>query len=233
MSDSGKFPYWSVVKFDLIVKEFEPAFMAYYDDHIIELAAREGFARSWRTRELRKAPNEGLLEQEFCQIYHISDPQLFKNSTPNAPVKPATESEQWRRDLMNWGRVFYRTLASVEKDTRAGRCWARFEVNFQGKPEDEVAFRADHARHMAEVLKLAGIHRGWQLQHHPHDLQIGPAPAGKYMAVYEVDAPENIFDPSLGAERMPWESKAWGQQTVSVQRHFAALILAVTAAAKS
>jgi len=233
MINTTRFPYWSIVKFDLICKEFEPEFMTYFDAHIIELAAREGFAQSWRTRELRRAPNDGLLEQEFCQTYQIDRPERFTGSTPSRPVAPATHKEPFRRDLVNWGRAFYRTLNSIEKDNRQGACWARFELNFQGKPADESRFVANHARHMADVLKLPGVHRGWQLQHHTHELQIGADPVGRYMAVYEVDAPENIFDPSLGAERLPWESDRWGQQTKSVQRHFASMLLTALAPAKS
>jgi len=233
MSDIRKYPYWAVVKFDLIVKEFEPEFMAYFDDHIRELAERVGFIRAWRTRELRHAPNEGLLEQEFCQIYQIDDPARFTGSTPSRPVAPATHKEPFRRDLVNWNRPFYRVLSAPEKDSRSGSCWARFEVNFRGRPAHEAAFERDHARHVARVLELSGIHRAWQLKHVAHELQIGPNPVGRYMTVYEVDAPENVFDPSLGAERLPWRSAKWDVQAASLARHFSRLLLAVKATNKS
>jgi hypothetical protein len=43
---------------------------------------------------------------------------------------------------------------------------------------------------------------------------------GKYMYLYEADAPENVFDPSLGEERLPLEA---GQEFAG--RHFARLLL--------
>ena len=77
---------------------------------------------------------------------------------------------------------------------------------------------AQHLKHMLEALP--GIHRAWQLQHAPHPAQIGPDPVGKYMNLFEVDAPENLFDTSLGEERLPLSA---GQE--SAGRHFARLLL--------
>ena len=70
------------------------------------------------------------------------------------------------------------------------------------------------------MLELPGIHRAWQLQHAPHPAQIGPDPVGVYMNLYEADAPENLFDPSLGEERLPFKA---GQEFAG--RHFARLLL--------
>ena len=144
---------------------------------------------------------------------------LFK-SFPQEPPPPVREKEPWRRDIGNWGRVFYRVLSLVEKDTRAGRCWARCESNFRGTAADESRFHSDNAQHVKRVLELPGIHRAWQLQHAPHPAQIGADPAGKYMNMYEADAPENLFDPSLGEERLPLKA---GQEFAG--RHFARLLL--------
>ena len=76
------------------------------------------------------------------------------------------------------------------------------------------------AQHLKHVLQLPGVHRAWQLQHALHAAQIGADPVGKYMNLYEVDAPENIFDPSLGEDRLPLEA---GQEFAG--RHFARLLL--------
>jgi hypothetical protein len=134
------------------------------------------------------------------------------------------EKEPWRRDIVNWGRVFYRVLSLIEKDARAGRCWARCEYNFRGKVDksasEESQFQSESAQHLKHVLQLPGIHRAWQLQHAPHPAQIGSAPVGKYMNLYEVDAPENLFDPSLGEDRRPLKA---GQEFAG--RHFARLLL--------
>ena len=125
MVDIKAFPYLCFVRFDLTNKEFDRQFNIHFDEHIQELADRPGYSTAWRTQELRGSGNEGVMEQEYQQIYAINDPGLFK-SFPHNPPSPVTESEPWRRDLGNWGRVFYRVLALLEKDPRAGRCWKDF-----------------------------------------------------------------------------------------------------------
>src|SRR4029078_4329430 len=105
---------------------------------------------------------------------------------------PVNEKEPWRRDLANWGRVFYRVLSLVEKDARAGRCWVRCESHFRGTTAKEARFQAESAQHLKRVLELPGIHRAWQLQHAPHPAQIGPDPRGRYMQLYEIDATEKL-----------------------------------------
>jgi hypothetical protein len=131
------------------------------------------------------------------------------------------ENEPWRRDLRDWGRVFYRVHALVEKDTRAGRCWARCESNLHSASQEEVArFQRAAAEHLKRVLELPGIHRAWLLEHAPHAAQIGADPVGRYMSLYEIDAPENLFDPSRGEDRLPLEA---GQELAG--RHFARLLL--------
>lgn len=219
MVDIKAFPYLCFVRFDLPNKEFDREFNIHFDDHIQELADRPGYSTAWRTRELRGSDNEGVMEQEYQQIYAISDPALFK-SFPQDPPAPVMEKEPWRRDLRNWGRVFFRVVAAVEKDTRAGRCWARCETNYRGTAEEESRFRAASAQHLKRVLELPGIHRAWQLEHVPHAAQIGANPIGKYMQLYEADAPENLFDPSLGEDRVPLTA---GQEFAG--RHFARLLL--------
>jgi hypothetical protein len=219
MVDIKAFPYLCFVRFDLPSKEFDRQFNIHFDDHIQELANRPGYSTAWRTREMRGGDNEGVMEQEYQQIYAISDPALFK-SFPQNPPPPVTEKEPWRRDIANWGRVFYRVLSLVEKDARAGRCWARCESNFRGTPAAEARFQSDSADHMNYVLELPGIHRAWQLQHAPHHAQIGPDPVGTYMNLYEADGPENLFDPSLGEERRPLKA---AQDFAG--RHFAHLLL--------
>ena len=220
MVDIKAFPYLCFVRFDLVHKEFDRQFNIHFDDHIQELADRPGYSTAWRTRELRGGPfhdSEGVMEQEYQQIYAISDPGLFKSFPPDPPP-PVMEKEPWRRDIRNWGRVFYRVLCLIEKDARAGRCWARCESNFRGT--EEIQFQSKSAQHLKHVLELPGIHRAWQLQHAPQPAQIGPDPVGKYMNLYEVDAPENIFDPSLGEDRLPLKA---GQEFAG--RHFARLLL--------
>jgi hypothetical protein len=219
MVDIKAFPYMCFVRFDLVEKEFDREFNLHFDEHIQELADRRGYSTAWRTRELRGGDNEGVMEQEYQQIYAINDPGLFK-SFPQDPPPPVTEKEPWRRDIRNWGRVFYRVLSLIEKDPRSGRCWARCESNFRGTAAEESRFQAENAQHLERALELPGIHRAWQLQHAPHPAQIGPDPTGKYMSLYEADAPENLFDPSLGEERLPLKS---GQQFAG--RHFARLLL--------
>jgi len=219
MFDIKTFPYLCFVRFDLPNKEFDREFNIHFDDHIQELADRPGYSTAWRTRELRGSDNEGVMEQEYQQIYAISDPALFK-SFPQDPPAPVMEKEPWRRDLRNWGRVFFRVVAAVEKDTRAGRCWARCETNYRGTPEEESRFRAASAQHLKRVLELPGVHRAWQLEHAPHAAQIGANPIGKYMQLYEADAHENLFDPSLGEDRVPLTA---GQEFAG--RHFAKLLL--------
>jgi len=226
MVDIKAFPYMCFVRFDLVGKEFDRQFNIHFDDHIQELADRPGYSTAWRTQELRGGPyhdSEGVMEQEYQQIYAINDPGLFK-SFPQDPPPPVMEKEPWRRDIGNWGRVFYRVLSLIEKDARAGRCWARCEMSFRGQmgksAADESRFQSDNARHMKRVLELPGIHRAWQLQHAPHPAQIGPDPVGNFMNLYEADAPENLFDPSLGEDRLPL---AAGQEFAG--RHFARLLL--------
>ena len=226
MVDIKAFPYLCFVRFDLVHKEFDRQFNVHFDDHIQELADRPGYSTAWRTRELRGGPfhdSEGVMEQEYQQIYAISDPGLFK-SFPQDPPPPVMEKEPWRRDIGNWGRVFYRVLSLIEKDARAGRCWARCEYNFRdqvGKSASgETQFQSESAQHLKHVLELPGIHRAWQLQHAPHAAQIGPDPVGNYMNLYEADAPENLFDPSLGEDRLPLKA---GQEFAG--RHFARLLL--------
>ena len=219
MVDIHAFPYLCFVRFDLPNKEFDRQFNQHYDEHIQELADKPGYSTAWRTQELRGADNQGVMEQEYQQIYAINDPALFK-SFPQNPPPPVTESEPWRRDLTNWGRVFYRVLSLVEKDPRAGRCWVRCESVFRGSGAEEHEFQSKSAQHAKRVLELPGIHRTWQLQHAPHPAQIGPNPAGNYMILYEVDGPENLFDPSLGQDRLPLTA---GQDFAG--RHFARLLL--------
>ncbi len=218
MVDIKAFPYLCCVRFDLMNKEFDRQFNIYFDDHIQELADRPGHSTAWRTRELRDADNAGVMEQEYQQIYAINDPELFK-SFPQNPPPPVPEKEPFRRDIGNWGRVFYRVLALEEKDARAGRCWARCEVNLRGNATQDSRFQADAVAHLKRVLELPGIHRAWLLQHAPHAAQIGPDPAGTYMHLYEADAPENLFDPSLGVERLTFQA---GQEIAG--RHFARLL---------
>jgi hypothetical protein len=221
--DIKAYPYMCFVRFDLTNKEFDRQFNIHFDDHIQELADKPGYSTAWRTRELRGGPyndSEGVMEQEYQQIYAIADPALFK-SFPQNPPPPVMEKEPWRRDLGNWGRVFYRVLSHIEKDPRAGRCWARCESNVRGGAAEHTRFHAESAQHLKLVLeKLPGIHRIWQLQHAPHPAQIGPDPAGTCMSLYELDAPENLFDPSLGEERLPLKA---GQEFAG--RHFARLLL--------
>jgi hypothetical protein len=206
------------VRFDLVEKEFDRQFNEHFDAHIQELADRPGYSTAWRTREMRAADNAGLLEQEYQQIYAISDPALFK-SFPQTSPPPVTVTEPWRRDLSNWGRVFYRTLKLAEHDARAGRCWARCESVARGAAEAE-RFAAEAARHLDRVVKnLPGVHRAWLLQHAPHPAQIGPDPSGNFVHLYELDSPENLYDPSLGEERVPLEC---GQTPAG--RHFARLL---------
>ena len=215
------YPYLCFVRFDLVNKEFDRQFNTHFDDHIQELADRPGYSTAWRTQELRGGPfhdSEGVMEQEYQQIYAISDPGLFK-SFPQDPPPPVMEKEPWRRDLGNWGRVFYRVLSLIEKDARAGRCWARCEYNFRSQAE-ATQFQSRNAQHLKRVVDLPGIHRAWQLQHAPHPAQIGPDPVGVYMNLYEADAPENLFDPSLGEDRLPLTA---GQEFAG--RHFARLLL--------
>ncbi len=215
-----RFPYFCFVRFDLANKEFDHQFNRHYDAHIQELADKPGYSTAWRTQELRSAANAGVMEQEYQQIYAISDPALFK-SFPQNPPPPVTEHEPWRRDLGNWGRVFYRALALLEHDARDGRCWARCEYNFRGAAAGQADFQSASARHVQRIIsELPGVHRAWQLQHVPHPAQIGPDPAGNYMHLYEVDAPENFFDPGLDEERLPL---AAGQEFAG--RHFARILL--------
>ena len=77
----------------------------------------------------------------------------------------------------------------------------------------------DLQEHPSLFMMRAGVTPVWQLRHAPHPAQIGRDPAGDYMLLYELDAPENLFDPSLGRERVPL---AAGQ--ASAGRHFARLI---------
>jgi hypothetical protein len=220
MVDIEAFPYLCFVRFDLVHKEFDREFNRHFDAHIQELADRPGYSTAWRTRELRGNDNAGVLEQEYQQIYAIADPALFK-SFPQDPPPPVPESEPWRRDLSNWGRVFYRVLSLAEKDARAGRCWARCEFNIRGTDAEHARFQSTGAQHLrAAVDALPGVHRGWQLRHAIHPAQIGADPVGTYMHLYELDAPENLFDPSLGADRI---ALAAGQELAG--RHFARLLL--------
>lgn len=219
MVDIKAYPYLCFVRFDLVEKEFDRQFNLHFDAHVQELADRPGYSTAWRTRELRGADNKGVMEQEYQQIYAINDPGLFK-SFPQDPPPPVMESEPWRRDIRNWGRVFYRVLSLIEKDTRAGRYWARCESNFRGTAAQQEDFRSESAQHLKRVLELPGIHRAWQLQHVPHAAQIGPDPVGKHMNLVEADAPENLFDPSLGEDRLPLKA---GQEFAG--RHFARLLL--------
>jgi len=215
--DIKAYPYLCFVRFDLPNKEFDRQFNIHFDDHIQELADKPGYSTAWRTKELRGSDNDGVMQQEYQQIYAINDPALFK-SFPQNPTPPVMEKEPWRRDLTNWGRVFYRVLSLVEKDNRAGRCWARCESNFRGA--DQSRFQSESAQHLKRVLELPGVHRAWQLQHAAHPAQIGPDPMGNYLNLYELDAPENLFDPSLNEDRLPLKA---GQEFAG--RHFARLLL--------
>lgn len=223
MVDIKTFPYMGIVRFDLLNKEFDQGFNKHFDEHIQELADKPGYSTAWRTREIRGSGNDyyndGIMEQEYQQIYAITEPGVFK-SFPSNPPPPAHEKEPWRRDMSNWGRVFYRVLSLVEKDPRAGRCWVRCDYNFRGSAEQENRFVTDNAQHIQRVLALPGVHRAWQLQHAPSPAQIAADPAGKYMNLYEIDAPENLYDPSLGEERLPLKA---GQEFAG--RHFARLLL--------
>jgi hypothetical protein len=223
MVDIKAFPYLGFVRFDLTNKEFDRQFNIYFDDHIQELANKPGYSTSWRTKELRSVDyfgyNAGQLEQEYMQIYAIREPGLF-SSFPSNPQPPVMENVPWRRDLGNWGRVFYRVLALTEKDTRAGRCWARMEYHFKGPAEAEAKFQADTAQYLKHVLELPGVHRVWQCQHVPTPAQIGSDPVSKYMNLLELDAPENLYDPSLNEDRLPLNA---GQEFAG--RHFARLLL--------
>lgn len=222
MVDIKAFPYLGFVRFDLPNKEFDRQFNSHFDDHIQELADKPGYSTAWRTKEIRGADfnyNEGLLEQEYQQIYSIREPGVF-SSFPSNPPPPVMEKEPWRRDLCNWGRVFYRTLSLIEKDNRAARCWARCEYHFKGAEAAQRQFQSDTAAHLTRVLELPGVHRIWQLQHAPTPAQIGADPVSQYMNLFELDAPENLFDPSLGEDRLPLKA---GQEFAG--RHFTRLLL--------
>ena len=220
MMDIAAYPYLCFVRFDLPNKEFDREFNVHFDDHIQELADRPGYSTAWRTQEMRGADNDGVMEQEYQQIYAIEDPALFK-SFPQDPPPPVMEKEPWRRDLRNWGRVFYRVLSLTEHDERAGRCWARCESSISGSEPERARFESASAQHVKHAIEaLPGIHRAWQLRHAPHAAQIGPDPRGNYMTLYELDAPENLFDPSLGEERFRLNA---GQEFAG--RHFARLLL--------
>ena len=220
MIDIKKFPYLAFVRFDLVNKEFDAPFNRYYDAHIQDLADKPGYSSSWRTREMRDSYNDGFMEQEYMQIYTLNDPALFK-SFPQNPPPPVKDSEPWRRDMGNWGRVFYRTRSLLEKDGRAGGCWARIEYRVEGSEAEHTKFQAASADHLQNLLTmLPGVHRIWQLRHTPNAGQIAGDPAGHYMNLFELDAPENLFDPSLGKERLPLQA---GQQDVG--RHFTRLLL--------
>jgi hypothetical protein len=111
-------------------------------------------------------------------------------------------------------------LSLSEHDPRAGRCWARCEVSFRGADAERTRFESAGAQHLRHVLeKLPGVHRAWQCRHAAHDAQIGPDPAGNYLFLYELDAPENLFDPSLGKDRLAFDG---GE---NAGRHFARLLL--------
>jgi hypothetical protein len=159
------------------------------------------------------------MEQEYQQIYAITKPELFA-SFPSNPPPPVNEREPWRRDMSNWGRVFYKVLSHAEKDLRHGRCWARCDYNFTGTADALARFKADSAAHLKRVLELPGVHRAWQLEHAPTPAQIAADPVGKFMLLYEIDAPENLYDPSLDEDRLPLNA---GQQFAG--RHFARLLL--------
>ncbi len=223
MADIKAFPYLGFVRFDLTNKAFDRQFNIHFDDHIQELANKPGYSTSWRTQEMRSVEtfnyNAGLLEQEYMQIYSIREPGVF-SSFPSNPPPPVMEKERWRRDLGNWGRVFYRVLGLTEKDNRAGRFWARMEYHFKGTGDAEAKFQADTAQHLKRVLELPGVHRIWQLQHAPAPAQIGVDPAARYMNLLELDAPENLFDPSLNEDRLPLNA---GQEFAG--RHFTRLLL--------
>lgn len=223
MVDIKAFPYMGFVRFDLLNKEFDRGFNRHFDEHIQELADKPGYSTAWRTRELRGTVddnyNDGLMEQEYQQIYAITEPGVF-SSFPSNPPPPVREKEPWRRDMGNWGRVFYRVLELTEKDNRAGRCWARCDYNVRGGADAAARFVADSTAHIKRVLELPGIHRAWLMQHAPTPAQIGADPAGKFLLLYEIDAPENLYDPSLGEERVPLGA---GQEFAG--RHFARLLL--------
>ena len=131
MTELKAFPYLCFVRFDLICKEFDRQFNTYFDDHIHELSERPGYGPAWRTREIRDADNAGFLEQEYQQLYTIMDPALFQ-SFPQDPPPPVPIEQPHRRDMSNWGRVFYHVLGFFENDPRNGRCLARMELNFKG-----------------------------------------------------------------------------------------------------
>lgn len=227
MVDINAFPYLGFVRFDLVNKEFDAGFNRYFNDHIQELSDKPGYSTSWRTRELRGRETHngrdyfsaGLMEQEYQQIYAITKPEVFQ-SFPANPPPPVNEREPWRRDMSNWGRVFYRVLSHIEKDPREGRYWARCDYNFTGTPEAVTTFKADCAAHLRRVLELPGIHRAWQLEHAATPAQIAGDPTGQYLLLYEIDAPENLYDPSLDEDRLPLNA---GQTFAG--RHFARLLL--------
>ncbi len=214
--------YLSCVKFDLICKEFEKEYHEYFDEHVLEWTEKPGCSQGWRTRELRRGPNEGLLEQEFWQIYCINDPHMFR---PQRPVPPATEKNPWLRDRCNWGRVYYTVLSRSPAPKVPANYWGRFEFDFKGSAAEEVSFKADWSKQLAKVAELPGVHRVWQLEFLPHDLAIGPQAAAKYMALYEVDAPECVFDLHSNQERVPLLGKFDQKQLMPVGRHFAKVLL--------
>ena len=219
MVDIDTFSYMGFVRFDLKNKEFDQKFNQHFNDHIQELSNKPGYSTAWRTRELRGADNAGVMEQEYQQIYAIKDPGLFK-SFPQNPPPPVLESEPWRRDIDNWGRVFYKVLSLTQHDDRNGRCWARIEMDFQeeGKALSDIQNEVlDYVKIL--VRTLPGVHRVWQLQHVSHSAQIGSDPMGSHMLLYELDAPENLFDPSLGEERIPHP-----QRHSIIGRHFSRLL---------
>ena len=216
--------YLVFVKIDLVCKEFERQFHEHGVDHVQEWARRKGCSHGWRTRENRDGPNDGRLEQEFWNIYHIDNPHMFK---PGLALPPPTEKNPWLRDSSNWERVFYRVLASAAKDQRPARCWARFEMTFNGTLDEEAAFKQDYAGHLTKMTEHAGVHRAWHLEHLPHELAIGRPAAAKYMSLYEINAPENIFDTDLGLELFRFESRWSATHLLPEARHFAHVILDV------
>jgi hypothetical protein len=225
MNDVQKYPLMSIVKFDLIVKEFEAEFNHHFDDHIIELAHKEGYCRAWRTREARRSYNFGVLEQEFCQIYQVDAPERFTSWPGSSPPKPVTVDQPHRRDMTAWGRVYYRILLRKEKDERQGLYWGRYEFDFKGKASEREGLKRAVAAYARRVLEQPGVHRVWQLEYHPTKMQVDKDPVAKHMLVFEIDAPENIFDPSLGEDRIKWSGKAAGVAAPMVGRHFSHLLL--------
>jgi hypothetical protein len=188
--------FWISVKFNVPDPADEAEFHTWYDAHVGRIVSGPGYQRGYRSEESVGLAHLGGDEQRFWAVVTMGSLERFARPAPSPSAAPPPRSDGPRYGAIldratDHGRLAYRIDRSVERELGDGRFLAREEyVRIDGGPEQE----AEMAAHVDACVGRVGVHRAWQMTWVPGEQQIGPDPAGAFLNIYEVDAPEHLLD---------------------------------------